>query len=96
MQLLFIHAPQTLRYSLGSIHRVARCSVREALAFLVTEARGDRAKSGSFGNADGYSSRIGRRLAASPCHRLDLRKDHHESHPERHHAPGPGSAEVLL
>jgi hypothetical protein len=39
-QLLFTSASQTLRYSLGSSHRVARCSVSEALAFLgVIDAR---------------------------------------------------------
>lgn len=48
-QLLFTSAQQTLRYNLGSSHRVARCSVSEALAFLgVIDARKARAKPGMY------------------------------------------------
>ncbi|HSX62439.1 MAG TPA: hypothetical protein VLF18_19820 [Tahibacter sp.] len=48
-QLLFTSAQQTLRYNLGSSHRVARCSVSEALAFLgVIGARKARAKTWQF------------------------------------------------
>ena len=74
-QLLFTSALQTLRYNLGSSHRVARCSVSEALAFLgLTGARKGSRETWQFSQC--------RRLAAgpadglpSPCYRLDLRKD---------------------